>query len=111
MRDAVFLRGLRRGQFVVPIELQLPVGRQREDGVGAPLRRIRRSAPCQPSAAPLVREDDATAIIVERGRMPIGEVRVTDFGEALGFGRVADVDQDPIARACAQLLDRERGRP
>ena len=97
---AVLLRRLRRRQLVVALELQLAV-REREDRVGAPLLRIGRAALGLAAAAPLVGEQELGAVVVEGGRVPVGEVRVGHGGDPLRVGRIADVEQQAVALAGA----------
>ena len=75
VRDAVLRVGLRRRHLVVAAEHQLLVD-DVEDRVGAPVRQIGRAAARPRAAAPLVGEDDLRAVVVERGRVPVGEVLV-----------------------------------
>ena len=82
VRDAVLLRRLRRRHLVVALELHLVVRVDREDRVGAPLLRIGRAALRRAAAAPLVGEQHLGAVVVERGRVPVGEVRVGDGVDA-----------------------------
>ena len=63
--------------------------------VGHPAARLR-------AAAPLVGEDDLGAVVVERRRVPVREVRVGDRVETNRVGRVADVEQDAVALARAR---------
>ena len=100
VRNTVLRGGLRGGQLVVALELHLPV-LQGEDGVGAPLLRIGRAALRSHATAPLVGEDHLAAVVVERGRVPVREVRVGDGGNADGRRRVPDVEQQAVAFAGA----------
>ena len=87
---------LRRRHLVVRGQRQLAV-RQREDGIGAPVHRIGRAATGLSAAAPLVREQDLGAGVVEVGGMPEGVVRIADGVDADGIHGVGDVQQDSIA--------------
>ena len=98
---AVLLRRLRHRQLVVARELQLAVD-DVEDRVGAPLGLVGRPAAGRRAAAPLVGEDDLRAVVVERGRVPVGEVRVGDRVEPNRVHRVGDVEQDAVALARAR---------
>ena len=100
VRDAVLLVGLRRRHLEVAVEHQLLVD-DVEDGVGAPVEQIGRAAARRGAAAPLVGEDDLGAVVVERGRVPVGEVLVGDRVEADRVHRIGDVEQDAVARAGA----------
>ena len=100
VRDAVLLFGLRRRHLVVAGELQLAID-DVEDGVGAPVRRIGRAAARTRAATPFVGEDHLGAVVVERRRMPVGEVLVDDLIEPHRVHRVGDVEQDAVARAGA----------
>ena len=73
----------------------------REDRVGAPLRRIGRAALRLAAAAPLVGEQHLGAVVVERRRVPVREVRVGDGGDAHGMRGIADVEQQAVALARA----------
>ena len=96
VRDAVLRLALRGGELVTARELQAVVG-VREDRVGAPLAAIGGAAPGAQAAAPLVAEQHLVAGVVERGRVPVREVRVGHVVDAAGPGRVANVEQDPVA--------------
>ena len=94
------VRGLRRRHLVVALERQLVID-DVEDRVGAPVRRIGRAAARLRAAAPLVGEEHLRAVVVERRRVPVGEVRVGRRVEAHGIRRVADVEQQAVAGAGA----------
>src|SRR5690606_32184074 len=84
---------------------------QREDGVGTPLRPVGRATARGHTSAPLVGEDDGTAVVAEGGGVPVGEVRVAHLVDAGRVGRVRDVEQDAVAaaRASRQAEVRVRG--
>ena len=75
MRDAVLVRRLRREHLVVALELHLAV-LEREQRVRAPVRVVVVAALGLPAAAPLVGEEHLGAVVVERRRVPVREVRV-----------------------------------
>ena len=89
---------LRSRHLEVAPELQLAVD-DVEDRVGAPLPGIGRPASRTPAAAPLVGEDDLGAVVVERGRVPVGEAGVDHLIDADGGQRVGDIEQDAVAGA------------
>ena len=101
MGDAVLLHRLGHRQLVVAAELHLPVD-DVEDRVRAPARLVGVTATRLGAAAPLIGEHDLGAVVVERGRVPVGEVRVRDLVDPDGVRRVADVDQDAVALAGAR---------
>ena len=101
VRDAVLLLGLRRRHLVVAREPQLAID-DVEDRVGAPGRQIGRAAARPGAAAPFVGEDHLRAVVVERRRMPVGEVLVDDVIEPDRVLRIANVEQDAVARAGAR---------
>ncbi len=104
MGDAVLLVGLDGRHLVVAGELEgLAVGAVHdvEQGVGAPLEPVGRAAARTGAAAPLVGEHDGRAVVVEVGRVPVGEVGIGDRVDADRVGRVGDVDQQPVALAGA----------
>ncbi len=100
VRHAVLRLGLRRRHLVVAAERQLLVD-DVEDRVGAPVGEVRRAAARPRAAAPFIREDDLGAVVVERGRVPVGEILVARRVEALRVGRIRNVHQDAVARAGA----------
>ena len=100
MGDAVLLLRLRRGQLVITPERHL-VAADREDRVGAPLVFVRRAATRLRAAAPFVGEEHLRAVVVERRRMPEGEVRIGDSTDAPRVGDVVNVEQQAISRARA----------
>src|SRR5688572_5858654 len=100
MRDAVFVRRLRSGELVVALVDHLPVF-DREDGIAAPLLLVARAAPGGTPATPLVGEQDLRAVVVERGRVPEGEVRVGHRVDPDGVHRILDVQQEAMSLACA----------
>ena len=57
------------------------------------------------AAAPLVSKHDLGAVVVERGRVPVGEVLVRDLVEARRAHRIRYVEQDAVAGSGA------RGKP
>ena len=95
---AGLLRGLRRRHLVVALELQLAI-RDGEDGVGTPLLLVRGPALGLRAPAPLVGEEQLGPVVVERGRVPVGEVGVGDLVNAYRARRVADVEQQTVALA------------
>src|SRR4051812_41032575 len=66
VRDAVLTAGLRCGQLVVALHLELAARLDGEDGVSAPFLRIGLPALRAAAAAPLVREQDLRRVVVER---------------------------------------------
>ena len=108
MRHTVLGTGLDRRNLVVALELQLLV-LDGEDRIRAPLRLVAGAALGLRPTAPLVREQQLRAVVVERRRMPVGEVRVRGGVEARRIDRIADVEQDamPFARATGQAERRE----
>ena len=100
MRYAVFLGRLRFGDLVITAEPHLVVF-QRKNGVGAPFHGIGGAAFRGYAAAPFVRKKNARAVVAERSRMPVGEVRIRDGVDALRIRRVRDVQQQPVAFARA----------
>ena len=99
--DTVLLLGLRGRELVKTPLSHLPVVKG-VDRIGAPLRLVGRAAPGRASATPLVGEHQLGGVVVEGGRVPIGKIGVADLGNPLGMGRIADVEQDPVARARAR---------
>src|SRR5215217_4818756 len=95
MRNAILLVGLRRGQLVVALELELPI-LDEENRVRAPFLLVGRPALRRAAAAPLVGEEDLRAVVVERGRVQVGEVGVGDGVEPDGIHRVLDVEQESV---------------
>src|SRR6266566_2294720 len=73
VRDAVLVRRLRREHLVIALELHLAV-LEREQRVRAPVRVVVVAALGLPAAAPLVREQDLGAGVVERRGVPVREV-------------------------------------
>ena len=100
VRDAVLGFGLRRRHLVVALEHQLLVD-DVENGVGAPVRQVGRAAAGPRAAAPLVGEEDLGAVVVERRRVPVGEVLVGGVVQPLRVHGIRDVHQDAVARAGA----------
>ena len=98
---AVLQLALRHRQLVVARQLHLPVD-DVEDGVRAPVGRVRRAAAGLAASAPLVGEEDLAAVVVEGGRVPVGEVGVYHFVQAHRVHRVRDVQQDAVPRARAR---------
>src|SRR3954471_18364623 len=98
MRYAILVRRLRRRHLVVALEVHLRAG-DGEDRIGAPLLLVRRATARLGAAAPLVGEEDLRAVVVERGRMPEGEVGIGHCADALGIPHVADVQQKSVTRA------------
>src|SRR3972149_5062915 len=98
--DAVLQRSLGGRPLVVARERHLVV-LEREDRVGSPLHPVRRAALGTAATAPLVGEENLRAVVVERGRVPEGEVRVGDGADALRVPGVGDVEEEsvPAARA------------
>ena len=95
---AVLGGGLSRRELVVALELHLPV-LQGEDGVGSPFLRIGGAALGAHATAPFVREDHLAAVVVERRRVPVREVRVRHGGHTHRRDRVADVEEQAVALA------------
>src|SRR5688572_9011208 len=107
MRNAILLVGLRRGELVVTLKLELPI-LDGEDRVGAPLLLVGRPALWRTTTAPFVGEQQLRAIVIERGRVPVGEVGVGDRVEPDGIHRVLDVEQEsvPLARTAGETEGR-----
>ena len=106
MRRADLVVRLRRRHLVIALEVQLAAV-EREDRVAAPDQRIGRAASRRAAAAPLVREEQLGAVVAERRRVPEGHVRVGDREQALRVLRIANVEQQTVARACAaRVADR-----
>ena len=97
---AVFERRLRGHHLVIAPERERAVV-DGEDRVGSPFLGIRGTALGTAAAAPLIGEEHLRAIVVERGRVPIREVRVAHRRDPLRVGRVADVEQQAVALARA----------
>src|SRR5690242_3059424 len=97
--DAVLKRGLCRRHLEITLERHLPVGIEREDGVGAPLLLIGDAATRLRAAAPFIGEEDLRSIVVERRRMPEREVRISHGPEAFRLRGVANVDEQSITAA------------
>src|SRR6185436_20724300 len=68
-----------------------------EDRVSSPLATIGRAALRLAAAAPFVGEENRRAVVVERRRVPVREVRVSNGGDAHGMSRVANVEQESVA--------------
>ena len=100
VRDAVLVRGLRREHLVVALERHPAIG-DGENRIGAPLRFVVVAALRLPAAAPLVREEQLRAVVVERGGVPVGEVRVGHRADAARMCWIADVEQQSVAAARA----------
>ena len=98
MRDAVLVRRLRREHLVVALERHRVVG-EREDGVRAPLGLVERAALGLPATAPLIREQNLGPVVVERRRVPVGEVGIGDRPDAARMRRVVHIEQQPVAAA------------
>ena len=94
-------RRLRRGQLVVALELQscrstIVKIASAPHSFGSVARHLGCAA-----AAPLVGEQDLGAVVVERRRVPVGEVGVGHGVEAHRMRRIADVEQEAVALARA----------
>src|SRR6187397_1009463 len=100
MRDAILLVGLRRGELVVALELELPI-LDEKDRVGAPFLLVGGAALGRTAAAPLIGEEQLRTIVVERGRVPVREVGVGDGVEPNGIDRIVDVEQESVSLARA----------
>src|SRR5439155_27374784 len=79
---------------------------------GTPLRLVGHTAAGLETAAPLVGEENLRPVVIERGRVPEGEVGVRHGADALGVRGIADVEQQavPAARAARQTnrgIDRD----
>src|SRR6185295_18295816 len=101
VRDAVLLLGLHGRHLEIAGEAQLLTVDDVEDRVGAPGGRIDRAAARPAAATPLVGEHDLGAVVVPGRRVPVGEALVGDVVEADRILRIADVEQDAVARAGA----------
>src|SRR5215203_7270229 len=111
MRNAILFVGLRRGELVVALELELPI-LDREDRVGAPFLLVSCAALGCAAATPFVGEEQLRSIIVERGRVPVGEVGVGDGVEPNGIHRVLDIQQESVTltratRETERRIDRD----
>ena len=100
MRDAILLRRLRRGHLVIALERHL-FAADREDRVGTPLVLVGDTAARLRAAAPLVGEQHLRAVVVERRRVPEGEVRVRDGADAPRMRDVVNVEQQAVTSARA----------
>ena len=98
VRDTVLQRRLRSGHLVVALESHL-AALDREDRIGAPLLRIGRAALRVVTTAPLVAEEHLGAVVVERRRVPVGEVGIGHGADAARIHRVADVEQEAVTLA------------
>src|SRR5206468_1651689 len=99
VRDAVFDRRLRRRQLVVTLERQGALGVDGEDRVRAPFRLVGCSAAWCHAAAPLVGENHFACVVVERRRVPVGEVRVRCGRDAYRVYGILDVEQQAVPGA------------
>ena len=63
------------------------------------------------AAAPFIGEQQLGAVVVERRRVPVGEIRVRDREQAPRMRRVADVEQQAVPRAGAARQADRRGMP
>ena len=110
MRDAVLLVGLRRGDLVEAAEFELAV-LEFVDRVGAPVHRVTRLATRASAPTPFIGEQHLRAIVVEGGRMPIGETGLGHVVDPRGLQRIGNVEHDAIARTCPgrDPLGREDG--
>src|SRR5690606_24103086 len=72
-----------------------------EDRICPPSHRIALPTPRGGPPTPLVGEDDFGSVAVEGGRMPVREVRISDFVDTDRIRRIRDVEQDAVARAGA----------
>ena len=100
VRHAVLLLDLRRGNLEVAAKFEPPV-HDVVDGVGAPVHRIVASTARPAAAAPLIGEQHLVAVVVKRGGVPVGEAAVADVIDAHGIQRIADVENNAVARAGA----------
>ncbi len=98
--DAVLDGGLRHRQLVVAAEAHLTV-RDGEDRVAAPLRGIVCATLGGTAAPPLVGEEHFRPIVVEGGRVPVGEVGVAHRRDTARIHRIPDVEQQAVAFAGA----------
>ena len=71
------------------------------DRIGAPSERVIAATAGTGAAAPLIRENHFSAVVVERGRVPVGKAGIGRHIDALGMSWITDVEQDPIAGARA----------
>ena len=110
VRHAVLLLGLHRRHVVVAPEHQLAID-DVVDRIAAPIQRVFRPAARTPAAAPFVGEDDLRPVVVERRRVPVGDVLVDDLVEPDRIHRIPDVHEDavPGAGAGGQAELREDG--
>ena len=61
------------------------------NGIGTPVEWVKCPASCSAAATPLVSEDDLSAVIIERGGVPVGEARVRDGINTLRVQRVRNI--------------------
>jgi hypothetical protein len=100
VRDTVLFVFLRRRHLVVAAELQFAID-DIEQRVGTPVQEIGGAAAGPAAATPFVGEDDLRAVVVESRRMPVREILVGHVIESHRVLRIADVEQDAVARAGA----------
>ena len=100
MCHAVLLLDLWGRQLVITAKLELAID-DVVNGISAPVHRVVGAAARSATAAPLVRENDFGAVVVERGRVPVGKALVDDFVHARRIQRIGDVEDDAVARARA----------
>ena len=97
MGYAVFELSLWSRKLVVAGQRELAIF-QLEHRICSPLRQVRAHAARCTASAPFVREQDRRAIIVERGRMPVGEVGVRNILDTDRIGWIGNVEQNAVPR-------------
>ena len=70
-------------------------------GIGTPVERIVSAAARSAAATPFVGEDDLGAVVVERGRVPVGEAGIDRGVHALRIERVGNIEEDAVTRTRA----------
>ena len=65
------------------------------------VERIVSAAASSAAPTPFVGEDDLGAVVVERGRMPVGEAGIDRGIHALRIERVGNIEEDPVPRTRA----------
>ena len=100
VRHAVFIFRLRRRHLVIGRERQLALV-QVENRIRAPVHRIGRAAARLRASAPLIREQNLGARVVEIRGMPERVVRIADRGNAHRIHGIRNVQHDSVAGTCA----------